>query len=205
MNMLKSERFGRGNIGFAPMFKEDGEYTLKVADRLRTASNPVVVAEQLARTLSVHGDREHNLQAESILNVLDDALAKFKTDYVAAATPEAKEAAVKEFSTKYAITQANMLQSMSMAFMLFQEYKPKAPNSFASAVADVLFDSFDALKNSLSGSDQVQLMKDASNIAYKELGLGYGASFLPWKVVDALIADTQNLGGDKDYQVDIGV
>ena len=200
-----SARFGGINAGMAKMFTKDGEYTLKVADRLAHATDPVAEAEKLYNVLTTHGDREHSVQAESILGSLDKHIAKFRTDYAAAATSEAKSAAIKAFALDFAKCEADMLQAMKSVYQLLPSFKLKNPNTFASALTDVLIDGFDALKGSLSAGDALQLGKDASNIAYNELELNYWLSFMPSEVIKKLEENATKLGDDKGYQVDIGV
>ncbi len=205
MKELISERMG-GPMKFGcKLFAPGGEYTLKVESRLLGAQDPVAEAQKIVDTLAGHGDREHNIQAEGILRPLEEGFAKFKEDIKAADTDEKRAAAIKEFSVIFAAKELDMLNAMQMGFMVAGEGNLEAPASFASAITKILVNNYDALGATLSGGEALTLGKDASNIAYNELGVGYWASFSPESVKKAIVDDSGKMGGDNDYRVDIGV
>ena len=53
--------------------------------------------------------------------------------------------------------------------------------------------------------DQGKIALDARSIATNELGLSFFQSFSPANIINRIIEDAQEMGGDKDYKVDIGV
>ena len=203
---LQSPRFGgQGMKQNHAIFKENGEYTLKVADRLRTSADPVAEAGKLADMMYAHCDRERDLAAQGMLEVLDENLANFQKDYAAAKTPEDKENAVKTFAYKFAQRQAVLLGYFDTSIEMGNSLTLRAPTSFASAVTDVLFDSFDALEAGLDGFEKVKLAADARSIATDELGLSVWSSFSADNVFNEIVKDSKSLGGDNAYQIDIGV
>lgn len=126
-------------------------------------------------------------------------------DYGKAGTAEAKDAAVKAFACDYAITVRDTVQSMSIYLLQASSLKINEPSTFASAVTDVLFDSFDALTDGLDDGDKKALLSDAHSVATGELNLNFMSALWPPNVVEAIVNDAKNLGGDGDYQIEIGV
>ncbi len=205
MKELQSERFGGLNKSQSPMFRQGGEYYNNVLARLQGVEDPIAEAERLISILASHGDSEHNIQAEGIIEGVGKALTKFRTDYHAAKTPEEKTAAIQAFTGSFSTYEAQLLQAMVTGFGMMDEYRLKEPKSFASAITSILFDNFTALQQHLSEIEQATIGMDARNVARDELGLGFFASLSPANVVDSIVQDAGQMGGDKDYKVDIGV
>jgi len=206
LRLLNAEEFGGRNKNMSEMFKEDGSYTRRVADRVGKAQNPVATASGLVATLVRHLDQEHgDILAKSYVENLEAALKKLEDDYAKAGTAEAKDAAVKAFACDYAITVRDTVQSMSIYLLQASSLKINEPSTFASAVTDVLFDSFDALTDGLDDGDKKALLSDAHSVATGELNLNFMSALWPPNVVEAIVNDAKNLGGDGDYQIEIGV
>ena len=70
------------------------------------------------------------------------------------------------------------------------------------------FDNVDVaaeLINNTFAEDGISLANSAREIAKDELGLGFFGSMLPSNVLNAIVNDTHNMGGDNSYQLDIGI
>jgi hypothetical protein len=74
--------------------------------------------------------------------------------------------------------------------------------AFASAITDILFDNFAALREALGIIDGLAMYNDAKNIVTNELHKPAGSSA---RIIAAIKEDAQQAGGDKDYTIDIGV
>ena len=121
----------------------------------------------------------------------------------------ARSMAVWRFANAFSHVQADALQMMLIEFEDLDNLEEVAPPStFASAITDVLFDSFITLAKALGG-DSGTLISDARNIVNTELGGNISpATFdifaLP-TIVDKLQEDARKIGGDNSYQINIGV
>lgn len=78
------------------------------------------------------------------------------------------------------------------------------PAAFVGAITDILFDNFTVLKNALGYIDGLAMYGNVHNIVNNELHVqvGYGDSD---GIVDAIKQNAQEVRGDKDYTIDIGV
>ena len=74
--------------------------------------------------------------------------------------------------------------------------------AFASAITDILFDNFTALREALGIIDGLAMYNDAKNVVANELHKNAGS---PNRIINAIKEDAQQAGGDKDYTIDIGV
>ena len=76
------------------------------------------------------------------------------------------------------------------------------PNAFASAITDILFNNFAALKDALGYLDGLAMYSDAKDVVANELHKPAGS---PNRIIAAIKEDAQQAGGDTDYAIDIGV
>ena len=117
--------------------------------------------------------------------------------------------AMYNFANEFSNNQATALQVMGMEFLHLEQRENVAPPStFASAITDVLFDSFMTLASALGG-DRGTLITDARNIVNSELGGDISPAMptifaLP-TIVEKLQDDAKKIGGDNSYQINIGV
>ncbi len=209
LQTLRSEAYGGRNKVNNATFKPGGEYYTKVLNRITNAPDPHAEVEKFAATLNAHADRAHNVFNEAALaGRLDGAVAKFREDWPKADTPEKKAEAIKAVVEGLADGEANILQTMMNFGDELPNYVNKLnepPKTFASAITDILFDNYDALSGGMSEVDQGKIAMDARSIATNELGLSFFQSFSPANIINRIIEDAQEMGGDKDYKVDIGV
>ena len=197
---LWSDRFGGlGKNG--PLFDPGGAYAQSVAARLAGVDDPVAEARRLVAINAGHCDIGNDEDTRGIIQKLTAGFDAFQAAYAAAQTPEARNAAIQGFAQAFTTAEKSLLSAMEGQLLtMTQMQPPEPPNTFASAITDVFFGNFDALRASFSGNDQSQLAADASKIAFGELGVRN-----PFAVVDAIIADGKRMGGDTSYKIDIGI
>ena len=202
---MRSPEFGGFNKVASSVFKANGDYTNKVIARLNGVADPLAEAEKLVNTLLRHADVEHNDQGRGNSQRAVEALAKFRTDLEAAGDdPERKAAAIRNFAVGFAVAEANVLQMIFSSFLLsgnMQKIVP--PSTFASAITDILFDNFTAVRDAV-GVDGLAIYNDARGIVTNELHVKVGL-FDGELVIDTIRADARQEGGDKSYKIDIGV
>ena len=200
--LIYSPEFGGMNKYQTPVFEPGGEYSNKVVARLNGVQNPAAEAEKLVDTLVHHADAEHNLFNQIHVNNLQTALAQFRTALQNAGdNAEAKSAAFRAFADAFAGAERGVLQNIGNSF---QANPPPVdpPNAFASAITDILFDNFMALKDALGFIDGLAMYNDAKDVVANELHKPAGN---PNRIIAAIKEDAQQTGGDKDYTIDIGV
>jgi len=113
-------------------------------------------------------------------------------------------AAIRAFAVGFASAEANVLQMIFSSFLLsgnFQKSTP--PSTFASAITDILFDNFTAVRDAV-GVDGLAIYNDARGVVTNELHVKVGL-FDGELVIDTIRADAKQEGGDKSYKIDIGV
>jgi hypothetical protein len=203
--ILNSQEYGGVSKPTSKMFKKDGIYMGKVVSRLTAAEDPIAAATKLVETLKGHLDLECSVGDKDNNKRLTDALEQLKTEYAKAKTDEDKQNAFKDFANEYTSSVQTVLSATSISLSIGRETKLDRPKLFANAITSILFENFNTVKQNFSVGDQLTLGSNASNIAYNELKLGYWESFSADKVVQAIIEDSNKMGGDKSYQVDIGV
>jgi hypothetical protein len=210
--MLSSPEFG-GIIskGDSDVFKEDtGTYVMSLLNRLRPLENPVEEAEKIVNKFIWHLDIEHSNDHLPLADFARTALETLRGEMQEAGNmKDAKLFALWRFANAFARIQADALEVMRLEFEKLDNHKEVAPPStFASAITDVLFDSFMTLAKALGG-DSGTLIDDARNIVNTELG-GDISSMTPNifalpTIVEKLQDDAQKIGGDNSYQINIGV
>ncbi len=202
MVLLCSPEFGGRYKYQSPVFQPGGEYSGKVVARLGGVQDPLAEAERLAGTLVRHADGAHNPLNQEPMGDLGKALAQFRAALQDAGDDaEAKAAAIRAFADVFADAERGVLQNIGNSF---QANPPPVdpPNAFASAITDILFNNFAALKDALGYLDGLAMYSDAKNVVANELHKPAGS---PNRIIAAIKEDAQQAGGDKDYTIDIGV
>ena len=210
--MLCSPEFG-GIVskGDSPVFTADtGTYVKSLLNRLRPLENPVEEAEKIVNKFIWHLDVEHSNDHLSLADFARNALETLRSEMQEAGNMrDAKLFALWRFSNAFAHVQADALEVMRLEFeKLDNPQNVPPPSTFASAITDVLFDSFMTLVTALGG-DSGTLVTDARNIVNSELGGNISSKTLDIfalpTIVDKLQEDARKIGGDNSYQINIGV
>ncbi len=207
-NRLFSAELGGQNTSNIPALKEGGEYFEKCRDRLAKAANPVVEARRLVDLLRPYANPENDTDpcngniTNATLNV-----DEFERALAAAQTPEAKAAAIRTFADEHCKIVAAFLSTIKNAERALADFPILPPNSFASAVMGVLFGGADAVANMIdknfTAAERTSLMFSVKAKSVSELHLGWFAG--QETIINAIIEDSQSMGGDTSYKVDIGV
>ena len=220
MLQISSDEFG-GVIQKpdSPVFKHNhGTYVVSLLNRLTELDKPkeadgtaaIKKAEEIANKLIWHLGVEHSQEQSGASINVRNALETLKTKINEAGKDNAaRVVAYWNFANVIAREEAVALQMLRMAFddIELQELLDQ-PSTFASAITDVLFDSFMTLAYAL-GSDSGTLITDATNIVNTELGGNISANLpkyfaLP-TIVEKLQQDARNIGGDNSYKINIGI
>ena len=201
--LLRSSAFGGANKITTTVFKPGQEYSGKVFARLDAAQDPAAEAEKLVATLEGHADGAHNAFGASYAQLARKALSTLRTALQAAGgDPARRTAALRAFADAFANVEGKMVQLVESYFHTPRPQNP--PTAFVGAITDVLFDNFTVLKNALGYIDGFAMYGNVHNIVNNELHaeVAYGDSD---GLVDAIKQNAQEVRGDKDYTIDIGV
>ncbi|MBQ9275344.1 MAG: hypothetical protein IJ228_11050 [Succinivibrio sp.] len=191
----------------APIFQPGGEVYEKVYARLKNAADPVDAATQLFDTYKSYLDPTDQAVKDAMFEQVDQGLEKFRAEY-AQGDEAAKEQAIKNIIELYIHCTTKTLDELIFSADTPPYEAPEAPASFAGIIMQAMFNDAgeaDSLLRSTFGADSISLFNSASEIATKELGLGYWSSWKPSAVINSILNDTKNMGGDKSYQLDIGI
>ena len=227
---IVSDELGGVNVMHSGIYKENGAYYEKVAQRLKEAANPSAEADKLVATLCSHADPEHNENDRILLELVTKARDQFKQAIADADTPAKKTAAIKAFCDAYCRFVTQFISKMQSGERDIVTTKLDPPATFASAIMGVLFDNSDAVNTMMDANfteeEKTAIRKDVTNIATSELNVNSGKLYASGFfgnllnmdsifgkeikgadeiVMDAIIEDAKKMGGDKSYQVDIGV
>ncbi len=208
LKLITDEEYGGENIMFSDKFKTGGTYTVQVENRLAAAEDVMQEAARLAEMVKSHLAPETDVVSANLAGRMDQALATLGNAIAAAQTPEARAAAIREFAdacnettrTQLSVTRGKLSDIYARGIV----NEMKAPSSFASAITDILFDNFSKVGETF-GDGKGKLAMSAKTIAENELGVSAWVSWMPDKVIDAIMEDAKKVGGDKSYQVDVGV
>ena len=205
---LFSAELGGQNTSNIPALKEGGEYFEKCRTRLAEADDPVAEARRLVDLLRPYANPENDTDpcngniTNATLNV-----DEFERALAAAQTPEAKAAAIRTFADEHCKIVAAFLSTIKNAERALADFPILPPNSFASAVMGVLFGGADAVTNMIdknfTAAERTALMFSVKAKSVSELHLGWFAG--QETIINAIIEDSQSMGGDTSYKVDIGV
>ncbi len=106
---------------------------------------------------------------------------------------------------------------MAIPNITLAQFNRIASGGYNAGLVDFKTDANGNIKNELKKVDhhvyktnkntvvQGKIAMDARSIAPNELGLSFFQSFSPANIINRIIEDAQEMGGDKDYNVDIGV
>ena len=208
LNFLLSDEMGGKYKIQSPLFRTGGEYVQKVATRIANAPDPLKAAEEVFNVIAKHTVGAENSGVANIVKDLANDLDTFRRDYTAAKTEGAKTVAVQRFAEIFAASERGILQNMYNGFNSMLAMKLKEPKTFASAITDILFDKFESVSNGFTEKEKDSLKTDVGLIAKFELGVGFWdlvSGNAEEKVLDAMKRDAQQMGGDNDYKVDIGI
>ena len=202
--LVNAPEFGGMNKFMSPVFQPGGEYSDKVAARLGGAQDPLAEAERFANTLVRHADAEHNDLGVPVAENAQAALVQLRLDLQnAGGNADAKTAAIRTFANAMALAECGLLQNIAVSFQNNDNHEPPPPpNAFASAITDILFDNFTALREALGIIDGLAMYNDAKTVVTNELHKDAGS---PNLIINAIKEDALQAGGDKDYTIDIGV
>ncbi|MBQ9274216.1 MAG: hypothetical protein IJ228_05320 [Succinivibrio sp.] len=208
VDKIENEIKGDANsVGAAATFQPGGELYEKVYARLNGAADPTAEAGRLFDQFKNHLDPVAGLVNGAMVEGIDQGLEEFRGVY-ANGDDAAKEKAIKNVVALYTRSTAKALGDLTRSATAKMEEPAEPPASFAGIIMNTLFndagEATDLINNTFAG-DSLSLAKTAREIATTELGLGTFASFIPSNVIDSIVNDTKNMGGDKSYQIDIGI
>ena len=173
--LLKSTAFGDTSKLDAPVFEPNGKYSTQVFNRLGNAESPIVKAEKLVETLVRHADTEHEQFYHDHAQITQEALEKLGT---------------------YLQNAGDSADQKASAFCAFV-------NSFTDAESSPLQNVFFLLHTSRIrqslGDDGITICNKAHEIVNKELRVNVNV------VINAIKADAPQIGGDKNFAIDIGI
>ncbi len=205
--LCTEDEFGGEHAMFSERFKRGGTYTVQITDRISRSQDAMQEAGRIADMIKSHLTSENDAVAVQLAENIDAALAKLGEVVASSPSPEARANAIREFADEcnnVTSTTLTVIKSKMTDIYARGINTMKTPSSFASAITDILFDNFSKVSETL-GDGQAALVGNARTIAVNELGVGTWASLLPNNVVNAIMEDAKKVGGDKSYQIDIGV
>lgn len=203
-----------------PLFKRDGEYQTALRESIANAPDKIAQVRHICGLFTRHLDPKN---MEQVIDNVNTIASKFETSWKAAKGDVGKEAAVDAFMDDFVGGIRAQISSEVSSYKLIFNKKYDPPSTFAKVVMGVLFNGADAankiFNDNFSTVYKVKLGADAAKIATDELHVSAAslakATLLPafmYKgpsadeiVMNAIAEDTKNMGGDKSYQIDIGV
>ena len=201
--LLRSPAFGSGNKNETNVFKPGQDYSNKVFARLDGAQDPAAEAAKLVAAFERNADGAHNAFGAAYAEGARTSLAALRAALQAAGGDAGrKAAALRAFADAFAEVEGRMLRLFDANLRTPPAKTP--PTAFAGAITDVLFDNFTVLKDALGFIDGLAMYGNVHNIVNNELHVqvGYRDSD---GLVDAIKQNAQEVRGDKDYAIDIGV
>ncbi len=188
-----------------------GEYYNTVKNRIVTAEDPVQAVEELIATAITRLDPDHSDLDKGTKDSFEEIISEFKTVMLLNPDEAEKENAINRFVKVFCNDISgtlNMLGNSNLLDEQAEKANAEAPDSFASIIMKTFFDDIDVateLINNTFEGDELSLANSAREIAKNELGLGFFGSMVPSNVLNAIVNDTHNMGGDNSYQLDIGI
>ena len=176
-----------------------------------TAEDPVQAVEELIATAITRLDPDHSDLDKGTKDSLEEIISEFKTVMLLNPDEAEKENAINRFVKVFCNNISgtlNMLGNSNLLDEQAEKANAEAPDSFASIIMKTFFDDIDVateLINNTFEGDELSLANSAREIAKNELGLGFFGSMVPSNVLNAIVNDTHNMGGDNSYQLDIGI
>ena len=138
---------------------------------------------------------------------LDTIIKRFEKAYAEAKTDEERDTAIRNFAYNFSSASAQQVTMKLRAACQFFSNELEIPGGFAGVVMTTLFAGSDAankmIDSNFSTGEKGSIMVSMKSISMNELDQ-------PWyagaeRILNAIIDDTKSLGGDKSYQIDIGV
>ena len=203
-----------------PLDEENGDEHRKLIATLNAAPDKVAKVRSVIATAISHFDPKN---AEHLIEQMNNIADHFARDWDAAKTDEAKDQAIADFTYAYMTSMRSAISALASSAIRFHSQKYEAPTTFANVVMGALF----------TGADVAQKMFDDNftTLEKTKIGLAAGAiatgelhvksadmvrGALPaWLrgnapdtetlVMNAIVEDAKNMGGDKSYKIDIGI
>ena len=217
--VVKMQDLGAMNMQKNPLLNRNGEYQTKIRTSLQNAPDKVAEAKRICELFKRHLDTVLSAQ---LRRNLDDFAATFERNWNAAKSEEAQAAAIDTFAMSYATATRQEMSTQSNSYQSIYTGKYEAPPTFAKVVMGMLFNGAAAAQKmfdkNFSTLDKLNLGLDAKSIATKELGVStaslaktllpsfmYSGPSADEIILSAISKDAEKMGGDKSYQIDIGV
>ena len=187
---------------------------------LKAAPDRVAKVRSVIATAISHFDPKNS---EVLIGQLNDVADSFARNWDAAKTDEARELLISEFTMDYLRDIRSQISSYGTTATSFHSTKYEAPTTFANVVMGALFTGADVAQKMFSDNfttlEKTKIGVAAGAIATGELHVrttDMVRSALPaWLrgdvpdtetlVMNAIVEDAKNMGGDKSYQIDIGI
>ena len=203
-----------------PLTTENGPEHLKLIAALKAAPDKVAKVRSVIATAISHFDPKNS---EVLIGQLNDVADSFARNWDAAKTDEARELLISEFTMDYLRDIRSQISSYGTTATSFHSTKYEAPTTFANVVMGALFTGADVAQKMFSDNfttlEKTKIGVAAGAIATGELHVrttDMVRSALPaWLrgdvpdtetlVMNAIVEDAKNMGGDKSYQIDIGI
>lgn len=208
-----------GDLG-GPLMQKDGAYQTQLRTSMNNAADKPAEARRICELMKRHLDPVNMAQLRGNLDGMADS---FNTEWKAADTDEKKTAAINSFAYKYANAVRQQMSAQLDSAKKLYGGKFNVPNSFAKVVMGALFNGADAANRmfdeNFSAIDKLKIGNDTRKVATDELNVSTGSLIkgaLPdWLrgdaptadalIMNAIVRDTERMGGDKSYQIDIGI
>ena len=213
MQLLQSREFGGITKHSSFMFGNYGEYSKQIVGRLTAAEDPIAEARKIADEIVKVLDPENKGDRKKNVDTVKAFTAWLADSYRAVVpflekSPQAAKGIFEHFANTLSREMGSALGDIQLKFKLDLNAQARdkddlPPSTFASAITDILFDYFEALRSGLDLKEKMILYKDAYTVATGELH-AEGVNSVD-AVVDAIKADAQKIGGDNSYKIDIGV
>ena len=208
-----------GEFG-GPFSNENGPEHNKLIVALNAAPDKVAKVRSVIATAISHFDPTN---ARQLIGQLNDIADKFDSDWNAATTDEARAQIIFDFTLDYLRTVRGQVSSYGSISTKFHSANYEAPTTFANVVMGALFTGADVAQK-MFGDNFTALEKAKIGVAAGAIATGelhvkttdMVRSALPaWLrgdvpdtetlVMNAIVEDAKNMGGDKSYKIDIGI
>lgn len=185
-----------------------GGYYEQVFAKLSGGTNPLEEAEKLHNLLLGHLDLNNSETDKGIRDNMELVLKNFKTNFQNAGNDKKlQEEAIHSYAKAYCHCQGQAITNLMTDNL---DTKQKTPASFANVIMKTLFDdvdvAMDIMKNKFAKKVSDSLKSSVAGIATGELGVGFVDMITNFNLVfDKIKESTMKMGGDKSYQIDIGI
>lgn len=200
-----------------PLHNQNSEYHESIKQSIRNAPDKVAEARRIAGLFTRHVDP--NL-GKILIDTVNGYVTEFERSWNSAQSEIGKEAALKTFAGSIAMVFRQQMNGQASSYLMLFRHKYELPTTFAKVVMGALFNGADAVNKmfdrNFSFLEKLNIGLDAKKIATSELNVKnttilkaampfYKGPSVDEIVMDAIIDDTKNMGGDNSYQIDIGV